>query len=332
MTRCLILGYTERRNKDEKNMKLFIYALMTGLTVNIALAMEKLDQLGVPNESGTAIAEKLKDKGTSVETIYSYFSHYSPVIRKQASEAMATRGEEAMPYIIKGLKSFKKYEARASCDAISGVRQFFGMSVKAVTIKTELVVKAMPDIIKLLDHDHSYVRLGALQALSKCGKAAASSLSRVVPLLKDEEWWVRDAAGCVMEGVGSPETDKYLEKMAIALRDEMHVECYNFMSGRLAGLAMSASKDVKDKLAIQLVKNIPEMNYPWKKQRALSVLDTMNTNGVAALPAFDKLLEKQETLVADLKKKSKSLADEDWLLGGMKKTRHLLAGTKPEKK
>ena len=176
------------------------------------------------------------------------------------------------------------------------------------------------------------MRAGALEALSKCGKAALPCLGRAVAFLKDDEWWVRDGASCVLEGIGSPETDPYLDELAFALRDEEHVMCYNSMSGRLTGLVAAASAETKAELARLLAKNIPEMNYPWKKQRALNVLDSMKTDGQAALPLIDKLIEQQEKLVTDLKKESKPLDAEDWLLDNLKKTRGLIGGAKPEKK
>ena len=87
------------------------------------------DQGDAPNEAGQAIFDKLEDESTTAETVYSYFSHYSPVIRHKASNAMLRHGKEAMPFLIEALQSGDKYRIRAACDTMSQVRGFFGVNV-----------------------------------------------------------------------------------------------------------------------------------------------------------------------------------------------------------
>jgi hypothetical protein len=283
-----------------------------------------------PNEAGSAILEKLKSAETSLETIYGYFSHYSPVVRKNAAEAMAKRGEAAMPFLIRGLKTGRKYESRAACDAISGIRGFFGVNVKEANypITTEMAATAMPHIVALLDHEDFYVRAGALHALSKCGKAAAPHLPRAVTFLKDDEWWIRDGAGCVIEGVGSPESDPYLEDLANAMAREQHIECLNAMSWRLPGLLKTAPAETRDRVLLLVAGNVPQMDGAFRRFRGRGVLDALGTDARVALPLIEKYLKEQEELV---KKGEAVPADAQWELDQLKATREKLAGEKPQR-
>ena len=54
------------------------------------------------------------------------------MIRRLASAAMASAGEEAMPFVLRGLRSGDTHRVRAACDAISG---FEGWSYRRMKSK-----------------------------------------------------------------------------------------------------------------------------------------------------------------------------------------------------
>jgi len=302
------------------------------LHVSLAAALD-FDPPGRPNESGHAIAEKLAAETTSAEQIYEYFRHYSPVVRKKASEEMGRRGEEAMPLIVKGLKSSNRYEIRAACDAINGMRGFFGVNVKDERnnpITIEMAAPTAPLLAELLDHEHMYVRVGALYALSRCGKAAAPYLPRVVKFLKDDEWWLRDGATYVLEGVGSPEADRYTRALAKAMLKEQHIQCLNNMSKVLGSLLQTAS--TADAIARTIVEQVEGMKTPYHRQRGRDVLNKMGTEAAALLPEIEKMIKRKEQAIAKAMESGSLGKYEEWDLEHLRTTQRILAGEEKKPK
>jgi len=267
-------------------------------TLNLRSCKDQgFDHGNTPNEEGGAIFAKLDDEATSPETIYGYFTHYSPVVRFKASQTMSKRGKASMPFLIKALQSDNRYEIRAACDAISQVRQFFGVTVKTdrrrpQSMTPEINAEAVPFLVPLLEHEHMYVRMGALQALSRCGKAAAPHLPKVATFITDDEWWLRCGAAYVLHGVGSPEADPYLPALAGAMLKERHIQCLNVMSATLRDVITTSAN--KEQLAEQIGRELGDMHHAYHRQRGREVLDAAGVDAEIALPYINKLIAEME--------------------------------------
>jgi len=293
------------------------------------------DQGDTPNESGVAICAKLKDESTTIETIYGYFNHYSPVIRYNASQAMSKRGKEAMPLLIKALKSDDKYRIRAACDAISQVRGFFGVTVKTnrrrpQSMTPEINAEVVPYLAPLLDHEDMYVRVGVLQALSRCGKAAAPHLPKVATFITDGEWWLRAGAAYVLQGVGSPEADPYLPALAAALLKERHIQCLNIMSATLRDVITTSAN--KEQLAEQIGKKLGDMHHAYHRMRGRQVLEAAGVDAKIALPYIEALIAAKEKSIKRAEAQGKQAKGEQSELAQLKKTRDKLAGVDQKRK
>ena len=293
------------------------------------------DKAGVPNEFGSDITKKLKDEATTKEEIYAYFSHYSPVIRHHASQAMFRQGKEAMPLLSKALKSGDRYKIRAACDAISQFRGFFGVNVnpgKDGTYKNgmtrEMNAEAVPYLAPLLDHKDMNVRMGALMALSRCGKAAAPHLAKSMTFLTDEDQWMRGAAVYVLQGVGSPEADKYLPAVAKARGEEIHVQPLNIMSAAMKSIINTCAD--KDKVLVLMGKELKGMFHEFHRSRGTAVLAAAGPDAKVALGYLDKIIKKDEKLVAK-DPEAKGIGDVKWELKDMQKAREKIVPTPKEK-
>lgn len=296
------------------------------LPVLNAMALE-LDPPGRPNESGTAISEKLASGEMPLDERFEYFSHYSPVIRMNASHSMAKEGAKAMPYVIRGLQSKDRHVVRASCDAITAFRGFFGVNVKGKTsMAPEVAAPAVPYLVPLLDRPDFYIQAGALQALSKCGKAAAPHLSRAVKFLDDDEWWLRLSAAYVMQGVGSPEADQYAVELAEVLLKERHIMCLNGLTASLKELMKTAW--TCDEIAELIGRNLVNMERAYIRQRGRDVLNIMGRKAKAALPYLDKLVEQEARYIEKAEKEGTLGSWDKWDLENLKKTREKIAGEK----
>ena len=292
------------------------------------------DKGDTPNEAGDAIFAKLDEESTSLETITSYFTHYSPVVRFKASQAMSKRGQESMPFLIKALQSGDKYQVRAACDAISQVRGFFGVTVKTnrrrpQSMTPEINAAAVPYLAPLLEHEDMYVRVGALQALSRCGKAAAPHLPKVATFIADEEWWLRGGAAYVLHGVGSPEADPYLPALAQAMLKERHIQCLNIMSAALRDLVKTSANP--EQLAEQIGKELGGMYHSYHRHRGREDLEAAGVDAKIALPYIDLLIAEKEESVKKAEAEGKEAKADQAELKQLKKTRDKLMGTKNKK-
>ena len=305
------------------------FAILAALLPTLNATSLELDPPGRPNESGTAISEKLKEGELSLEERFEYFSHYSPVIRMNASHSMSKEGEEAMPYIIRGLQSKDRHVIRASCDAITVFRGFFGVNVKGKTpIAPEIAAQAVPYLVPLLDLQDFYIQAGALQALSKCGKAAAPHLPKAAKFLKDDEWWLRLSAAYAIQGVGSPEADKYTAALTEAMLIERDIMCLNGMTASLKDLMKTAANC--EEIALTVGKNLTKMERAYIRQRGRDVLNAMGTKGKAALPYVDKLIEQEEQYLERAEKEGTLGNWDKWDLDNLKKTREKISGEKAQ--
>ncbi len=301
-------------------------------TLNLKSIKEQgYDKGTAPNEAGEAIFARLEDEATSLETIYSYFTHYSPVMRFKASQAMSKRGKASMPFLIKALQSGDKYQIRAACDAISQVRQFFGVSVKTnrrtpQSMTLEINAEAVPYMSPLLDHENMYIRAGALQALSRCGKAAAPHLPKVATFITDDEWWLRGGAAYVLQGVGSPEADKYLPSLAKTMLTERRIQCLNIMSATLKDLIRTSSN--RQQLAEQIGEGLGQMHDYYHRLRGRDVLDAAGTDAGIALPYVNKLIAEMEETLKDAEPDSRKTKADQAELKQLKTTRDKLSGVK----
>ena len=289
------------------------------------------DQGDKPNDEGGAIFAKLDDEATPLETVYEYFSHYSPVVRHKASQTMSKRGAAGMPFLIKALRSDDKYRIRAACDAISQVRGFFGVTVKTnrrrpQSMTPEINAEAVPDLAPLLDHKDMYVRAGVLQALSRCGKAAEPHLPKVATFLTDDEWWLRSGAAYVLHGVGSPEADTYLPALVEALLKERHIQCLNIMSATLKDVIKTSAN--REQLAEQIGKELGGMHHAFHRQRGRDVLDAAGVEAKVALPYVEALIAEKEKSIKKAEAQGKEAKGDQNELAQLKKTRGKLLGPK----
>ena len=75
---------------------------------------------------------------------------------------------------------------RGACDALGGKYAMNGRDRpdlrKAMT--PEIAGQAVPKLLPLLQHPDTYVREGALLALSNCGTAAAKNLDKIILVWK----------------------------------------------------------------------------------------------------------------------------------------------------
>jgi len=292
------------------------------------LALE-LDPPGRPNESGTEISERLAKGEISLEERFEYFSHYSPVIRMNASHSMGKEGEKALPYIIRGLQSKDRHVARAACDAITAFRGFFGVNVKSKKpIDPEIAAQAVPYLVPILGRQDFYLQAGALQALSKCGKAAAPHLPKVAKFLKDDEWWLRISAAYALQGVGSPEANKYVTQLAEAILIERDIMCLNGMAAALKELMKTAA--ACDQVALVVGKGLADMQRTYIRQRGRDVLDVMGPKARVALPYIDRLIEQEERTLEKAEKAGTLGHWDKWDLDNLKKTRERISGEKAE--
>jgi len=285
----------------------------------------RYDVPGVPNEAGETIQERLGDPGTPLETKYAYFSHYSPVVRRLASAAMASAGDEAMPFVLRGLRSGDRHRIRAACDAISGFEGWSYRRMKS-NITPEAAARAVPELVRALEHEHVYVRDGALHALACCGKAAAPHLPRIAAFLADDEWWLRSSAALAIMAVGSPEADAYTIPLAEAMLGERPIMCLNDMSHALKTLMKTAS--THEEVAGVLGRGLGGMERAYVRQRGRDVLDAMGSKGKEALPFVNMLIAEEERRVEEAEKEG-ALGDQDKSdLDNLRKTRDRIAGEK----
>ncbi|MHC4251211.1 MAG: HEAT repeat domain-containing protein [Planctomycetota bacterium] len=283
----------------------------------------RYDVPGVPNEPGEAIQEKLRAPDVPLETKYAYFSHYSPVVRRLASAAMASAGDEAMPFVLRGLRSGDRHRIRAACDAISG---FEGWSYRRMKSKipTDAAAEAVPDLVAALDHERLYIRDGALHALARCGKAPAPHLPKIAAFLADDEWWLRSSAALAILAVGSPEADAYAVPLAEAMLGERHIMCLNDMSHALKGLMKSMS--THGEVAKALGRGLEGMERAYVRQRGRDVLDVLGAKGKEALPFINLLIAEEERYVEKAEKAGTLGNWDKWDLDNLKKTRAKLVG------
>ena len=304
-------------------------------TLNLKSCKEQgFDKGDTPNEAGVAIFAKLDDEATSLETISGYFSHYSPVIRHKASQALSKRGKEGMPLLIKALQSGDKYRVRAACDAMSQIRGFFGITVKTNRHKPQPMTpennaEAVPYLVPLLDHEDMYVRAGVLQALSRCGKAAAPHLPKVATFITDDEWWLRSGAAYVLLGVGSPEADPYLPSLAAALLKERHIQCLNIMSVTLKDLIQTSEN--REQLAELIGKDLGDMHHAYHRMRGRDVLDAAGVDAKIALPYIEALIAEKEKSIKKAESEGKEAKGDQNELVQLNKTRDKLMGTKEKR-
>jgi hypothetical protein len=283
----------------------------------------QLDPPGRPNEDGHTINGKLSRDDFPLEERFAYFAHYSPTVRSTAAASMRKVGEKAMPFIIRGLQSDDRHVVRTSCDAISNVRSYSGVKLHDTSpITPELAATALPQLLALLDRDDFYLQAGALQALSRCGKASAPHLQQIASFLADEEWWLRASSAAVLQSVGSPEADPYSVDLARAMLREQHIMCLNSMTQALRAL-MQTSTNVGE-VVVAIGEGLANMEPNTLRRQGLQVLESVGTNAVIARPHIEALvseerarLEQAEGAAADVLKKD---------LGNLEHTLKIISG------
>ena len=103
--------------------------------------------------------------GTRVTTILDEFGGYDRLNREKAALFIASLGNDAVPFLIKGL-SHSDAQSQNLCAWTLGE---LGPAA----------LPAVPGLLKLLNSDNVFVRGGAAEALNKIGRGALSGLSKV---------------------------------------------------------------------------------------------------------------------------------------------------------
>ena len=110
----------------------------------------------------------------SIENLAGDLKDESEEKRMHAAYTLATRGEEALPFLIDALQDEKdevKREAGYGLGALGPV--------------------ALPRLLKLLNHEHDLVRGYAVYAMGDMGRAASSSVGKLIRLIDDPSPVVR---------------------------------------------------------------------------------------------------------------------------------------------
>ncbi len=237
-----------------------------------------------PAESKPAIAERAK-----------YFGHFDARIRQAAALSLMGEGKAAMPHIIRALQSDDIRVIRAGCDAIAGRFSPNGLgrdSSKGV-MNSEVTGEAVPYLLPLVKHEDMYVRAGALMALSKCGKAAAKHLDRIVVAADDEDWWVRAGVAYVLGSVAEPETGDFVASTVRNFISEPSVYGRNRFREALSMMAKRGHGT--DAVIAGLVRETKSPNA-HNRYSAIGALARIGPNAKAALPVL-------EAMCADVRKR-----------------------------
>jgi len=123
--------------------------------------------------------------------------HYAPDVRSYAAHYVGYAGEEAIPEILKALKSDDDRVRVAGLEAISGVL-FWGVGFAKLKITPEMIDEHfVPYLIGPLKDPNApmWEKRHALMALAVASKdTVKTNLSVIEPYFYDDEWWLRVAA------------------------------------------------------------------------------------------------------------------------------------------
>lgn len=126
-------------------------------------------------------------------------------LRKAATDALVSLGEEAVPDTAKALKDGRAPMRLAACSILERIGPEAG---KAATALAATLKDKVPE-----------VRAAAASATGALGAEGRPAVSAVAALLKDPEWKVRLAAAQALGGIG-PEAKGALKNLVAALADE----------------------------------------------------------------------------------------------------------------
>ncbi|MBL7134752.1 MAG: hypothetical protein ISS78_11685 [Phycisphaerae bacterium] len=273
---------------------------MTALLAAQAGAREPMDPPGKPNEDIYDIIERLAGDEMTLAQRAEYFTHYSPVVRREASKSLMREGKKAMPLITKALKSKDKRVIRAGTDALSGP---FGVGMVGrgrrelqAVMTPDIAGAAAPLLAKLLDHDDLYVRDGALLALSNCGKATVPYLDKVVKMTANDHWWVRSSASKVIKRVGAPQSDKHAETMTRKFVAEPYVYPKRRLQEMVIELVKTGGKKTQ---VLQIVADaLPLQKRDYFRYLLLEGLYKLGPDAAGALGGVEKLMAQEQQALA----------------------------------
>lgn len=234
---------------------------------------------GGPRPSRMSIAERAK-----------YFGHFDARVRLTASRSMMKEGKAAMPCIIKALQSDDVRVLRSACDAIAGEFSMNGLGRDSSKgpMNSDVTGEAAPYLIPLVKHEDMYVRAGALMALSKCGKAAAKHLDKIVPAADDEDWWVRSGVAYVLGSIAEPQTGEFVESTVRNFLNEPSI--YGKNRFREAITSMAKRGHGAEVIIDGLMKDAQSPNA-FDRASALTALSGIGPNARKALPILEAKLE-----------------------------------------
>jgi len=269
------------KTPDRPEIKTVLPPLTTGLT---------MDPPGKPNEEHQDLFEMMSKRTAPIAQRAKYLGHYDPRIRRQAAYSLMGDGAKAMPFILKALGSKDIRVIRAGCDALAGPFGFAARGRKELraAMTPDIAGQAVPKLLPLLDHDDTYVREGALLALSNCGKAAAKHLPRIVRLAEDDDWWVRAGVGHVLRFIDAPETADHASETIDNFRAEESIYGKNRL--REALVEMAARGHAADRIVRALIADLVG-DDGYDSSMALDALGRIGPPARPATPIIQERLE-----------------------------------------
>jgi len=141
------------------------------MRVLVAAALAAMTTLGCARAAAPdkSVSQLVKELGAEI-----------PDQRLDAAKALAKKGPEVAPALIKALKDKDWRVRRGATDALAALK--------------EQAKDAVPALIEALKDKEPWVRDGAATALGRIGPDAEPAARPLVELLKDKDEWVRESA------------------------------------------------------------------------------------------------------------------------------------------
>jgi HEAT repeat protein len=207
-------------------------------------------------------------------------------ITTQGSMAMAlgSIGQEAMPYLIKALS-----------DKDPMVRGTAVLAIGSVTPGGErpssTVIKAVPEIAKLVRDQDRLVRSNACDTLRHVGKEAATAIPALIQALRDEDEYVRGRAADALGSMG-PTAAPAVPYLIKALKDRR--DPVRSLAAEALGRIGRKAKAAVPELIESLTNGDPFLQYS-----AADALGSIGPDAKAAIPALTGALASPDQRIRD---------------------------------
>ena len=267
----------------------------------------------LPRRAKCSLNHKQK-KRMPVEWYAKLMRHYSPTVRDWASHGLGFQGEEAIPEILKALKSKDGRLRIAGLDAISGTTGWSPGKTK-MNITPEVIRKRfLPYIVRPLKDPAApmWEKRHALMAMS-CADASTITehLDLITPYFAEDEWWLRVAAFAVMHPL-IPETEtfrKVLPAMLASYDADRNLPSRRWGATNLFKNAIAENPQLKDEIVAGMARsvNATKVREGFKQPVDLNnIFETMRyvdmkkrpEHVIPILPAIERIYPKLAPLPA----------------------------------